>query len=326
MRQIDKQMLEKLTQFLAIEDIRYEQNVSLAMKSWIKTGGVCAFWVIPNSIKQLIELCRYLSVSGIKFDIVGQTSNIFFHSTYNPEVIVSTVRVNNYSIEGDIITCDCGVNVMKLAKECLVQGYAGFYGLIGLPGTVASAAINNAGCFKCSISSMLISADVLNPDGTIETITKEDFQYAHRSSTFKRGERQGIVLSVKLKVTKAADIEEEYRKSEETKAYRKTRQEGPKQNLGSVFASLKRRRNIKNSIASIAAKIAGFAGLSAQKRVYKQCLLWLYGYRDLNRYISDKQINTFVWRDGGAEQKFVRYNEFMRNVFEDLTIEIEERK
>ena len=316
----------ELFDFLKDADIAYEQAVPLSKKTWIKTGGICGCWITPTSVGQLTEVCKYLQSNGIKFDIVGQTSNIFFHSTYNPNVIVSTVRVNNYKIEGDVITCDCGTNVMKFAKDCLAQGYAGFYGLVGLPGTVASAAINNAGCFKCSISSMLVSADVLNPDGTIETITKEDFQYTHRSSAFKRGERQGVVLSVKLKVAKAADIEEEYRKSEETKAYRKTRQEGPKKNLGSVFASLNRKRNMKNWIATFAGKITVFFGLSVQKRIYKQCLLWLYGYRDLNRYISDKKMNTFVWRDSNAEQKFVRYKDFMGKVFEGLTIEIEERK
>lgn len=316
----------ELEDFLKEAGIAYEQNVPLSKKTWIKTGGICSCWITPINVEQLTEVYRYLQTSGIKFDIVGQTSNIFFHSTYNPEVIVSTIHVNSYSTEGDVITCDCGTNVMKLAKDCLSQGYAGFYGLVGLPGTVASAAINNAGCFKCSISEMLVSADVLNPDGSIETITKEDFLYTHRSSAFKRGERQGIVLSVKLKVAKAADIEEEYRKSEETKAYRKTRQEGPKKNLGSVFASLNRKRNMKNWIATFAGKIAVFFGLSVQKRIYKQCLLWLYGYRDLNRYISDKKMNTFVWRDSNAEQKFVRYKDFMGKVFEGLTIEIEERK
>ena len=318
--------MDPLRNLLKEIDIPFLENLPLSKKTWIKTGGICAYWIEPLNVSQLTEVCIYLYSNGISFDIVGQTSNIFFHSTYNPEVIVSTVRVNSYSIEGDIITCDCGANVMKLAKDCLSQGYAGFYGLVGLPGTVASAAINNAGCFKCSISSMLISADVLNPDGTIETITKENFQYTHRSSAFKRGERQGIVLSLKLKVTKAADIEEEYRKSEETKVYRKTRQEGPKLNLGSVFSRLKTRKNLKNVASFVIAKIVGFYSFSVQKKLYKRMLLWLYGYTDLNRYVSDKQINTFVWRDSDAERMFARYKDFMGKAFENLTIEIEEKE
>ncbi len=315
----------ELLDFLKESGIAYEQNVPLSKKTWIKTGGICGSWITPASVEQLIEVCRYLKSNGIKFDIVGQTSNIFFHSTYNPGVIVSTVRVNSYRIEGDVITCDCGVNVMKLAKEMLAEGYAGFYGLVGLPGTVASAAVNNAGCFSCSISEMLISADVLMSDGTIKTFAKEDFGYEKRSSKFKRGEVKGVVLSVKLKLIKAENIDEEYRKSEETKLYRKTNQEGPAKNLGSVFSSFKRKYNLKNLIASLIAKVSNVFHVANQKYMFKQMLLWLYGYKDLNPYISDKQINIFVWRDAIAEEKFARYKEFMGKVYDGLELEIEER-
>lgn len=316
----------QIKEFLSSRNIPFEENISLAQKSWIKFGGTVTLWISPASVDQLENVCRYLYANRVNFDLVGQTSNIFFHSTYNPKIVVSTVKANHYSLEGDTLICDCGCNVMKLAKDCLAQGYAGFYGLVGLPGTVASAAVNNAGCFKCSISSMLLSADVLLPNGTVQTFQKEDFQYTHRSSAFKRGEKKGVILSVKLKVAKAVDIEEEYRKSEETKLYRKNKQEGPYRNLGSVFSSFKRKHNSKNIIAAIIAKVASIFHLTSQKYAFKQMLLWLYGYNDLDRYISDKQINTFVWRDGAAEEKFVRYKEFMGKVFDDLTIEIEERQ
>lgn len=316
----------QIKEFLIKNNISYDENVSLASKSWIKFGGIVSLWISPKTVSELEGVCRHLYGNNIAYDLVGQTSNIFFHSTYNPQVVVSTVKVNDYKIEDNILTCDCGVNVVKLAKDCLAKGYAGFYGLIGLPGTVASAAVNNAGCFNCSISSMLLSADVMLPDGTIQTIQKEEFQYSHRSSAFKRGEKKGIILSVKLKVEKAENIEEEYRKSEETKLYRKNKQEGPNRNLGSVFSSFKRKHNFKNIISAFIAKVASIFYLTSQKYAFKQILLLLYGYKDLNLYISDKQINTFVWRDADAEQKFVRYKEFMGKVFDDLTIEIEERQ
>lgn len=315
-----------LKQYLLEKNIPFEENISLSKKTWIKTGGVCACWIMPESVEQLKVVCKYLYANDIKLDLVGQTSNLFFHSTYNPQVVVSTVKVNKYEICDDMITCDCGVSVIKLAKNCLAKGYAGFYGLVGLPGTVASAVVNNAGCFKCSISSMLISADVLLPDGTIQTIQKEEFQYSNRTSAFKCGEKKGIILSVKLKAEKADNIEEEYRKSEETKLYRKNNQEGPIRNLGSVFSSFRWKHNLKNLIAALIAKVASVFHLASQKYMFKQIVLWLYGYKDLKLYISNKQINTFIWRDAEAEEKFVRYKEFMGKVFEDLTIEIEERQ
>lgn len=314
-----------LIQYLADRNISYEENVSLSKKTWIKTGGVCAYWITPVSIQQLREVCSYLYHNDITFDLVGQTSNIFFHSTYNPEFIVSTVKVNQYEIKNDVITCDCGVNVARLAKDCLSKGYSGFSGLVGLPGTVASAIVNNAGCFNCSLSSMLISADVLFPDGTINTLSKEDFHYSHRSSAFKRGDLKGIILSVKLKAEKAKSIEEEYKKAQASTDYRKNKQEGYLRNLGSVFASRKMKKNARNIIAVGLSGIISLLKLMPQRKAQKYLLLNLYGYKDLSLYVSDKNINTYVWRDEGAEAKFSIYKQFVNEVFANAVIEIEEK-
>lgn len=305
--------------------IRYEQHVPLSKKTWIKTGGVCTCWITPDSVQQLKDVCSYLYQNNITFDLVGQTSNIFFHSTYNPEIVISTVKVNQYEIKDDIITCDCGVNVIKLAKDCISKGYAGFSGLVGLPGTVASAIVNNAGCFNCSISSMLKSADVLFPNGTIRTLSKEDFHYSHRSSVFKRGELKGIILSVRLKAEKAENIEEEFKKAEASTNYRKNKQEGYLRNLGSVFASRKMKKNARNVIAVGLSRILSLFGVMSQRKAQKLLLLNLYGFQHLAPYVSDKNINTYVWRDERAETLFARYKQFVNAVFANAEIEIEEK-
>lgn len=314
-----------LQEWLADYGIPFEQNISLSKKTWIKTGGTCACWIVPASVQQLEDVCRFLYSNSIPFDIVGQTSNIFFHSTYNPKIVVSTVKVNNCEINDDIITCDCGVNVAKLSRECLEAGYKGFYGLVGLPGTVAASVYGNAGCFDCSIVDMLINIDVLLPDGMLRTYKKEELGYSHRSSVFKRKEVQGVILSVKLKVEKARDLTEEKKKSEKTVVYRKTKQEKPNWCLGSVYSSRNAKQNAKNRIANLIAKVLAKLKITDKGHAYKSLLLRLYGYYDLNPYISDKNVNTFVWRDEKAEQKFERYKEFMGKVYDELVIEIEEK-
>lgn len=314
-----------LSQFLQERQIAFEQSIPLSQKSWIKTGGSCDYWIVPDSVQQLTELCRYLYADHLKFDIVGQTSNIFFHSTYNSQIVVSTVKVNHYTIEDDFMICDCGVNVAKLSRECLEAGYAGFYGLVGLPGTVAASVYGNAGCFDCSISSMLVSVDVLLPDGNVKTISKDELNFSKRSSIFKRKEIKGVILSVKLKTEKVSDLQEELKKSEATVNYRKTKQEKPNWCLGSVYANLKARPNWKNKTASRLSRLMEKLRVAPQRKVYKRLLLRLYGYSDLNSYVSDKNINTFIWRDERAEQQFEKYKEFMGKVFENMTIEIEEK-
>lgn len=312
-------------EFLKERNIPFEENISLTNKSWIKTGGTVGLWISPTSVSQLEEICRYLFTNSVVFELVGQTSNIFFHSTYYPQVVVSTVKVNRKRMEYDTLTCDCGCNVMRLAKEMLAEGYAGFSGLTGLPGTVASAIVNNASCFECSLSSMLISADVLLPDCSIETWQAEDFGYSHRSSVLKRKEKTGVVLTVRLKLQRADNPEEEKKKAEWAMNYRLTKQENKGRNLGSVFASRKMKRNFKNAVTVFVQNITCAMRFMPKRLAQKKMLLWLYGYKDLTPYVSDRNVNTFVWRDERAEQMFTKYKEFIGKVFDDTVLEIEER-
>jgi len=318
-------MNEELETYLLQTNIPYETDVTLATKSWVRQGGVCGCWIEPSSKEQLVKVCKFLHNEGVTFDIVGQTSNIFFHSTYHPEVVISTTGVKDYVLVNDILTADCGVPVVKLAKDMLEQGYAGFSGLTGLPGTVASAIVNNAGCFGCSLSAMLISADVLLPNGNIETWENHDFGYSHRSSVLKRKEKLGVVLTVSLKLKKTDNSEEEKKKAESAINYRRAKQENKGRNLGSIFASRKMKKNFKNIVTVIVQSIASALKIMPKRRAQKNMLLWLYGYKDLAPYVSDRNVNTFVWRDEKAEQMFAKYKEFFGKVFDDAVLEIEER-
>jgi len=313
--------------FLKTHKITFEENVPLSKKTWIKTGGICAYWIVPESIEQLTRVCKFLYSSKIAFALVGQTSNIFFHNTYHPEVVISTIGVKNYQIKDNILIADCGVSVARMAKECLAKGYTGFYGLIGLPGTVAAAVCNNASCFDCSITSMLISVDCLMSDGSVRTLRKEELGFRHRSSAFKRKEIQGVVLSVKLRLEKAADEAEEQRKSEEAVRYRHEKQEKPHLNLGSVFASRTMRTNARNILVFFLTRCLSVLGIIKDKRRFqKRLMLSMYGYGELNPYISDKNINTFIWQDEQAERMFNLYKQFMGKVYKDLILEIEEKR
>ena len=314
-----------LKDFLEAQEISFEINLSLSKKTWVHTGGICHYWIVPNSLLQLRIVCQYLYEHRIDFQIVGQTSNLFFHSTFTPEVVISTVHVDNYVMDGDFVVCDCGLSVIKLAKECISKGYAGFSGLTGLPGTLAASVYNNAGCFGCSISSMMVSAYCMFPDGTLRDVFPGEFRFGHRTSAMKRNELQCVVLSVTLQLTKASSIESESEKSIQAMAYRREHQERHLPNLGSVFSQMNMKHNLRNVISVTIAKLLSFFKISDYSRILKGLLLGLYGYRDLSPYISDKSLNIFVWRDGGAEMAFQQYKQFMKTVYNNLSLEIEER-
>ena len=214
-------------------------NVSINKIAWLKipNPGVIKNLFIPENRAELEELCCKLYSEKKQFDVIGHTSNILYYSTYNPENVVSTRKVNFYSVHDNVIECDCGVNVSKLSREMVEFGFEGFEGLIDLPGTIGAAIFGNAGCYDCSITSLLEYCELLRPDGTIVRLSKDDLELSKRSTVLKRKEVDGIILFAFLskrkgdptKLQAVADI---------NRQRRRTTQPGPAKNLGSDFASV----------------------------------------------------------------------------------------
>ena len=68
-------------------------------------------------------------------------------------------------------------------------------------------------------------------------------------------------------------------------------------------------------------------GIKNRQRV-KEWQLCLYGYSDIKTFVSNKNINTFIWQKDEISKydKFMRYVEFMNRIYIHPRLEIEIRK
>ncbi|MDO5420579.1 MAG: FAD-binding protein [Bacteroides sp.] len=314
--------------FLNSHSIFYGVNVSLKTKTWIKTGGVAALWIMPRSLQQLIDITLFLYKNRLSFEIVGNMSNLYFYDSYHPEIVISTLKLCNYRETATSIECECGTNVAKLSRYCVENGVSGFYGLVNLPGTVAAAVYNNAGCYNCSVADRLETVKFLSFDegGKIISLNKEQLKFTHRSSALKKKELHGIILSVQLKKEKAIQ-ETERKKAEIVAQRRKQTQEAPQKNLGSIYSNLKYKKNIRNILARTVKIISRYLHIGNNGILpYKKIQLFFYGFQYLDQYISDKNINTFIWKDNNATEMFTHYQTFMNKIYDSPTLEIEIKK
>ena len=85
------------------------------------------------------------------------------------------------------------------------------------------------------------------------------------------------------------------------------------------------KKNLRNIVTVMVQNIVGSMRFIPKRRAQKNMLLSLYGYKELAPYVSDRNVNTFIWRDEGSEQMFAKYKEFIGKVFDDAVLEIEER-
>lgn len=242
-----KAILSKLQE----KGVIFEQNILLKDKTWIKTGGTVSLWVAPNSVEQLESAITILLENNRVFELVGHTSNIYYLDDYNPEIIVSTRKVNNFKDKDEYIECDCGTSVVKLSHYCVERGYVGYCGLVNLPGTVGAAICNSSSCFNCSISEHVISVIFYNTETKqIQTLTHDDFEFTYRNSRLKNKELKGVILSVRLNKIQG-NTEQEKVKAGEAIRIRKETQESGAYTLGSCFAGLTPQKSIRSLIFQI---------------------------------------------------------------------------
>ena len=328
-------MVEIINQFFDSNHIDYAENVSLAKKTWIHRGPVVPYYISPSNVDELKSVVEFLCNNKKDFKVIGHTSNLYFKDTYRTDAIISTRKMTSYIEKDGKLICDAGVNVSQLSKYCIEHGILGFEGLVGLPGTVAAAVVNNSSCFKCSIFDLLIDVDVLliERDGTcsFRTIKRDELGFTHRSSTIKRGELNAILLKVRLAVNKTTNIDELKQKAQYNIDLREKTQEGKAYNLGSVFSGFHRNKISLTSFGIWGVpKVFVFKVREHFRRTDKDYqlrrnayLLRLFGYKDVIPYVSKKNINCFMWLDEGSDSAFGRYYEFMHRYADCNPLEIE---
>ena len=281
-------------------------------------GGIIGTFYEPESKEELSELCRNLYKENKQFDLVGHTSNIYFLPNYSVDIMISTRKVRNIEVREDCIVADCGVSVSKLSRHMINEGVKGFEGLIDLPGTVAASVYGNASCYGCSINQLLESFEILRPDGEILSLSPEKLKMKKRSTSLKRGELEGVILSVRLRKIigeKAAIME----LAEKFHQVRKKNQPGPKDNIGSIYSNTQK-WTVRGMIFYIVAKAISILLRPIKHIDTIQIILYMMGCEILIPYVWGW--NRFIWKDAESHELFWKFHHIHTKLFVNSDFEI----
>ena len=302
-----------------------KHNVRIYDICWLNhaQGGVIGTFYEPETKEELIKLCSSLYKEGKQFDLIGHTSNIYFLPSYSVDIMVSTRKIKEVIYTKDSIIADCGASVKQLAHAMVNEGVKGFEGLIDLPGTVAASVYGNASCFNCSINNLLVSIEFLNENGEIITLLPGDLKFTKRSSALKRGEIKGVILSVTLR-KEYGDKEEIKALAEKNHKRRLETQPGPKDNLGSIYASSKNFTRRSWFIRKLTSVLCIILKLIQRDRVSinsKDLILRFYGAKELQPYVYGW--NRYIWKDEKSHELFWNFHKIHKKLFKNSNFEIE---
>lgn len=182
-------------------DGNVRRNEPMAVHTTFRIGGPADYFVTPankNDLSRGIALCRE---AGMPYFITGNGSNLLVGDGGYRGVIFNIFRTMDdvdYQEEPGAITVTAGAGILiaRLAKEVSAKGYQGFEYATGIPGTLGGAVTMNAGAYGGEIRDNILWADVMNEDGQILRLKRDELALSYRHSVMM--EKKYIVIGAAL--------------------------------------------------------------------------------------------------------------------------------
>lgn len=242
------------------QGIEAKQDLPLDKYCSFKTGGKADIALFPKSKEEFVDCIRELSHSGIRFEIIGNASNILFDDNGFRGALVSTSKMNNVTHvnSGDehLITAECGVKLTELAARTLKGMHlSGLEFAYGIPGSVGGAVYMNAGAYGGEMSDIVMESTCYSTkDNAIINLDNKSHNFSYRHSIFQN-QRGLYVISTTLRL-KSDPYGIALQKAHENMHSRKEKQPLEYPNAGSTF------KRPKDAIAAKLIDDCGLKGLS----------------------------------------------------------------
>lgn len=233
--------------YLPGTDCAIKSQAFLCAFTSYRVGGAAEFYVAPRNLEALQASLKYAKDNDLSITTLGAGSNLLVSDRGLPGLVIATrhLRHSHFDPHTGQLTVAAGESIPSLAWEAAQLGWQGLEWAVGIPGTVGGAVVMNAGAHSSCIAEMLVSAQVLSPDGTLETFTPSQLGYSYRSSLLQGSESpaerrcQRIVTQATLQLKPGADPAQVLAITKEHKHHRLSTQPYNFPSCGSVFRNPK---------------------------------------------------------------------------------------
>ncbi len=287
-------------------DIEVRQNEPLSRHSSFRIGGEAKHALFPKSREELIYALNTCKQKGIRYIVVGNTSNLLFDDRGFDGAVIFTSGISATEYihkNGEVyIKAECGKMLTELASEVgKKHSLSGFEFAYGIPGSIGGATYMNAGAYGGQMSDVIVETEYFDTvSGEVVTIDAEDQCFSYRHSIFAE-HPEYIILSTTIRLQKG-DAEEIFATMSKYMSARKEKQPLEYPSAGSVF---------KRPADNI------FAGKLIEDSKLK-------GYTIGGAQVSEKHAGFIINRGGASAEDVLALVEHIKHVvLENYKIELE---
>lgn len=175
-------------------------NEPMSLHTSFKTGGNADVFVKADSAENIVRAVKMLKYSGVPYYIIGNGSNILVRDAGVRGVIIQIgSQMNKIDVEGNIIYSQAGAMLSALSAAAYENSLTGLEFASGIPGTVGGAVFMNAGAYDGEIKDAIVYADVINENGDILKLSKNELDLSYRHSVISDKNMIAIGAQFELK-------------------------------------------------------------------------------------------------------------------------------
>ena len=210
--------------------IAYEENVPMSAKTTFRIGGAAELVLLPESKEEAAECVRLCGVE--KPFVLGCGSNLLVKDSGISRPVISTKRLKEISLEGNVIRCGAGVKLSELCWFAQKNSLTGLEFAYGIPGSAGGAAYMNAGAYGGEMKDILQKIEYVNAAGELCELPVEKAELGYRHSVFMNV--GGLVTRITVRLV-PGDADEIKAKMQEIMQKRRDKQPLEYPSAGSVF-------------------------------------------------------------------------------------------
>lgn len=214
--------------------IQLKEGELLSNHTTFRIGGVAKYFAVPKNEEEIMEAVDFAIVKDLPYYILGKGSNVLFPDEgYSGVVIEIGAGMEKVERIGDTgIRAQAGLSLSSLAAFAAREGLAGLEFAGGIPGTLGGAVTMNAGAYGGEIKDVIVSAKVMDEDGSVKVLSRDELELGYRTSIVQKN--QLIVLEAEFSL-KPGETEAIQNTMKELNAKRREKQPLEYPSAGSTF-------------------------------------------------------------------------------------------
>ena len=181
---ISEAVFQALKGYVPEENIRLQEP--MAGHTTFRIGGPADCFLQPENEKQLIQVLNYLKKVEMPYFILGKGSNLLVSDEgFRGVVIQIGAGMSRIAVAGNKISAQAGATMAQVARAAWEHGLTGLEFAAGIPGTVGGGVVMNAGAYDGEMSYVVEQVSMVNGEGEIFKLGKEDLEFGYRTSVIK---------------------------------------------------------------------------------------------------------------------------------------------